>query len=190
MLDAVIHLQGSSVVVVHPSSEEEAGEEVAEGPGPIVPELKELYWGAGAFIVMALLMRFVLVPKVRKGMQARYDGIRADHDAADAQRAAAKAEVVDYDSAIAGVKAEAAARVDAARQTIERERAAALAEVNARIAEARAAAAADNDAARAEVQGQIKAAVSDVAGRAGQLATGRMPDASVVARAVEEVMAQ
>lgn len=190
MLNAVIHLQGSSVVLIRPTSDEEAGEEVPEGPGPIVPELKELYWGAGAFIVMALLMRFILVPKVRKGMEARYRGVQAAHDAAESQRNAARTEVADYERALAGVKAEAAARVEVARQTIEQERTTAMAAANARIAEARAAAVAQADAARAAVQDQIKAAVSDVAGRAGELATGRAPDASVVSRVVEEVMAR
>ena len=189
MLNAVIHLQGSSVVLL-PTAEAEAGEEIPEGPGPIVPELKELYWGAGAFIVFAILMRLFLVPKVRKGMEARYNGIRSAHDAADSERAAARAEVAEYESQLAAIKAEAATRVDAARQTLEAERQAKLTEVNARISAARAAAAEQSAAVRASVQGEIKSAVSDVAGRAGELATGRRPSADVVARVVDEVMAR
>lgn len=189
MLNAVIHLQGSSIVLL-PAAEAEAGEEVAEGPGPIEPELKELYWGAGAFIVFALLMRLFLVPKVRKGMEARYHGIRAAHDNADHERAAARAEVAEYESQLAAIKAEAATRVDAARQVLEAERQAKLDEVNARIAASRAAAAEQTAALRASVQGEIKSAVSDVAGRAGELATGRRPSADVVARVVDEVMAR
>lgn len=189
MLNAVIHLQGSSIVLL-PAAEAEAGEEVPEGPGPIVPELKELYWGAGAFIVFALLMRLFLVPKVRKGMEARYHGIRAAHDAADGERAAARAEVAEYESQLAAIKTEAAARVDSARQTLEAERQAKLSEVNGRIAEARTAAAERAATLRASVQDQIKSAVSDVAGRAGELATGRRPAADVVTRVVDEVMAR
>jgi F-type H+-transporting ATPase subunit b len=188
VLDAVIHLQGSSIVAL--PAEGEAGEEVPEGPGPIVPELKELYWGAGAFIVFALLMRLFLVPRVRKGMESRYHGIRSAHEGADAERAAARAEVADYESQLGAIKAEAAARVDAARQVLEGERQAKFAEVNSRIAEARSAAAEQVAAARAAVQDQIKSAVGDVAGRAGELATGRRPAADVVTRVVEEVMAR
>ena len=42
----------------------------APGPGPIVPELKEVAWCAGSFILLALLLRFWLVPAVKKGMDA------------------------------------------------------------------------------------------------------------------------
>ena len=34
----------------------------AEGPSPLAVEAKELAWGAGAFIVLAVLMRFWLFP--------------------------------------------------------------------------------------------------------------------------------
>jgi F-type H+-transporting ATPase subunit b len=189
VLRAVIHLQGSEVFLL-PMEEEGAEEAVDEGPGPIVPEAKELYWGAGSFVVFAILMRLFLFPRVKKGMDARYHGIRAAHDAADTERASAKAEVADYDAQFAAVKAEASARVDTARHTLEAERQAALAEVNARIAEARSQAQARADEVRASVQDQIKSAVSDVAGRAGELATGRKPNADVLQRVVGEVMAQ
>ncbi|OPZ01086.1 MAG: Chromosome partition protein Smc [Alphaproteobacteria bacterium ADurb.BinA305] len=46
------------------------------------------------------------------------------------------------------------------------------------------------DAAKAAVRGQIESAVADVAGRAGELATGKRPDAAVVSRVVSEVMAR
>lgn len=185
MLTAVNHLQGLAVRLAT-----EAGGEVKEGPGPIVPEMKELIWGAGSFIVFALLMRFYLFPRLKKGMDARYAGIRADHEQADAERASARKEVADYEAQLATVKAEAAAKVDAARQTLEAERQQQIAALNGRLAEKRAAAAAEAEAAKAAVRDQIHAAVADVAGRAGELATGRTPDATVVARVVSEVMAR
>lgn len=163
---------------------------VSKEPGPIVPEVKELIWGAGSFIVLAVLMRWVLFPKLKKGMDARYNSIRDAHDTADAARAGARAEVADYEAQLAAIKAEAAQVVEAARATLETERQAALAEVNARIAEQRAAALAQADAARDAARDQIHAAVSDVAGRAGELATGRRPSGDVVDRVVSEVMAR
>jgi F-type H+-transporting ATPase subunit b len=157
---------------------------------PIFPEMKEVAWGFGSFVVFALLMRFVLFPKLKKGMDDRYHGIRADHEAADAMRAAAHAEVADYEAKLAAVKAEAAAIVDAARQQLETERQAQLSALNARLAEARAAAAAQTEQARAAAQDQIRAAVTDVAGRVGELALGRRPNAEVVDRVVTEVMSK
>lgn len=184
MLTPVKHLHWLSRFVA------EGDVEAGEGPGPIVPEMHELAWGAGSFIVFALLMRFVLYPRLKKGMEARYDGIQSDHAQADAERASARAEVAAYEAQLATVKAEAAARVDAARQTLEVERQQAVAALNARVVERRAAAAVEADAARAAVRDQVHAAVADVAGRAGELATGHRPDASVVSRVVDEVMAR
>lgn len=189
MHSAVVHLHGSTVHFVSAAGSGTA-ETVSKDPGPIVPELKELAWGAGSFVVFALLMRFVLFPKVKKGMDARYEGIRSSHESADAERSSARAEVADYEGQLAGIKAEAARVVDAARATLETERQAKLAEVNAGIAERRAAAVAQADAVRVAARDQIHAAVSDVAGRAGELATGRKPAADVVDRVVSEVMAR
>ena len=189
MLTAVIHLQG----LVQQGFVAAEGI-VDPGPGPIVPELKELVWGAGSFVVLAIAMRFYLFPRLKKGMDERYAGIRNDHETADAERAAARREVADYEAWLATVKAEGAARVDAARQQLESERQAQVAALNVQLAERRAAAQAQSDAARLAVRDQIEAAVADVAGRAGELATGRRPDAAVVAavvtRVVNEVMAK
>lgn len=184
MLTAVIHLQ----TLLLPAAGD--GPEVPAGPGPIVPELKELYWGAGAFIVFALLMRFYLFPRLKKGMDARYGAIRGQHEAADQARTSARGDVAEYERQLAAVKAEALSRVDAARATVEAERQARLATVNAELADLRSAAAAENDAAKAAVRDQIHSAVADVASRAGELATGRRPDAAVVDRVVNEVMAR
>jgi F-type H+-transporting ATPase subunit b len=157
---------------------------------PLAIEMKELIWGGASFVVFAVLMRFVLFPKVKKGMDARYASIRTSHDTADAERSNARAEVAEYEAQLVAIKAEAAKAVDAARATLEAERQAKLTEVNARLNAQRAAAVAEADAQRAAVRDQIHAAVSDVAGRAGELATGRRPSDDVVTRAVSEVMAR
>ena len=184
-----VHVDGSTVHLVSTAPPGEA-ETVSKDPGPIVPEVKELAWGAGSFIVFALLMRFVLFPKVKKGMDARYQGIQSSHESADAERSTARAEVAAYEAQLAAIKAEATKVVEAARATLETERQAKLAEVNAGIAERKAAATAQAEAARTAARDQIHAAVSDVAGRAGELATGRRPAADIVDRVVNEVMAR
>jgi F-type H+-transporting ATPase subunit b len=172
VLTTVIHLPGLAPMAVGT----EAGTETRDaGPGPIEPELKELYWTAGSFIVLALAMRLFLFPRLKKSMDARYNGIRTDHEQADATRAAARAEVADY---------------EAPREQLESERQEQIAALNARLAERRAAAQAESDAAKLAVRDQIHAAVADVAGRAGELATGRRPEASVLDRVVGEVMAR
>jgi F-type H+-transporting ATPase subunit b len=144
--------------------------ECGPGPGPIIPEMKELAWGAGSFIVFALLMRVFLYPRLRKGMDARYNSIRDGHEAADAARASARSEVAQYEAAVSAAKADAAKVVDAARATLESER---QAQINA---------------ARASARGQIEAAVADVVTSAVEAATGKRPDGAVVSRAVADAM--
>jgi F-type H+-transporting ATPase subunit b len=168
--------------------ETEIGEEVDEGPSPIVPEIRELVWTAGAFVVFALLMRYLLYPRVRRGMDARYNSIATGHSSAEATRAAARAEIADYERQLAAVRAEAAARVDAARQELESERVGQLAATNARLAQERAAAAEEDEAARVAVRDQVESAVADVVARAVELGTGTRPSPDVVRRAVAESM--
>ncbi|MEY3482043.1 MAG: synthase subunit [Actinomycetota bacterium] len=158
------------------------------GPNPIAPENKELFWGAGTFLVFLFVMRVFLVPKVRKGMEARYGEIRQGHESAEATRAAAQNDVAAYEAALAEVRAEAAARIDKARQTLDAERQAKVAEANSRIAAKRAEADKALDAARAAARGEVAAAVGNVASRAAQLVLGKAPDAAIVKKAVDSTM--
>ena len=158
------------------------------GPNPISPEMKELQWGAGSFIVLFILMRLVLFPRLKKGMDARYAGIRSDHEDADAAKSGARADVVAYETALNDVRAQAATRIDAARQTLDTERQSQLAQVNSRIAARRAEADDRASAVKAAGRGQISDAVAAIATRAGEIASGRTPDAAVVKQAVVSAM--
>jgi F-type H+-transporting ATPase subunit b len=170
-------------------AEEEAHEEVPEDDlNPIFPELKEIAWGFGAFIVLAVLMRWVLFPRMQRGTEARESLIRSGHEDAEQITAAAQGDADAYESQLASVRAEAASRIDAARATLEQERSERLAAVNAAIAERRAASAAEVERARAEAQGTVEMAVRDVAAAAGRLATGSEPDSDDVAESVSAVM--
>jgi F-type H+-transporting ATPase subunit b len=194
VLTAVVTRQGVSSVSVEillprAADETEAGvEELDEGPSPIAPEVKELVWGGGAFVVFAVLMRLYLYPKLKQGMNDRYASIRSGHEQADAARAAAQAEVAEYQAQLAVVKAEVAARIDAARQQLDAERTARLAEANAAAAAKRAAAAEQAEAERTAARDEVQAAVASVAARATELAIGRAPDAAAVSSAVDDVL--
>lgn len=166
-----------------------AAQESTTGPNPISPEGKELVWGAGSFLVFLVLMRIFLFPKLKKGMNARYNGIQADHEYAESTRISARTDVSQYESALVEIRAQAATRIDKARQTLDSERIAAIAEVNARIAQQRSNAEAEVSAARLAIRDQIAAAVATVAARTTQIAVGKNPDATVVQRAVSQAMA-
>jgi F-type H+-transporting ATPase subunit b len=180
---------GHSVVLNLPHSQVAAETTEDAGPSPIAPEVKELAWGAGSFIVLFVIMRLVLFPRLKQGMDARYGKIRGDHESADSVRAAAKGEVAAYEAELATVKAEARQRIDAARATLESERTAALTEANARIGARRAEATEAADAAKAAAAEHIEAAVVDVSSRVTELATGRRPDAAEVSTIVSALRA-
>lgn len=198
MLRAVVtqsggHVTGVSLVnadvsVLPAAAAGEATAAEGTGPNPIAPETKELAWGAGSFLVLLIVMRVFLFPRLKKAMDQRYANIRADIEGADAVKAAARNDVAEYERALAAVRTEAAARVDAARAKLDAERAEKLREVNARIAVRRSEAEAQAEAARSAVRGQISAAVSTVATTATTIAVGKAPDASVVQRAVDAAM--
>lgn len=194
MLTAVVTFSGSTfdvTLVGAPFVTAEEGTE-AKGPesdlNPIFPEVKEVVWGFGAFVVLALVMRLFLFRKVRDGMTARYDRIEGDRVAADEATTSARADVAAYEAQLASVRSDAQARVEAARATLETERTEQITAVNARIADKRGAAAAEVDAAKQAARGQVESAVVDVSTRLGELATGRRPSDDVVSRAVGDVM--
>ncbi len=195
MLTAVVTFSGPTTFEVAlqgaPFVTAEEGVE-AEGPendlNPIAPELKEVVWGFGAFVVLALAMRLFLFRKLRDGMTSRYDRIEGDIESAQESMASARADVADYEAQLAGVRADAQTRVEAARATLEAERTEQIAAANARIAERRGAAAAEVDAAKQAARGQVESAVVDVSARLAELATGRRPEDDVVRRAVGDSM--
>lgn len=158
------------------------------GPNPIAPEAKEFFWGAGTFLVFLFIMRVFLVPKVKKGMDARYGAIRGGHESADATRAAAQNDAAAYEAALIEVRAEATARIDTARQTLDAERQAKVTELNARIVAQRAQADQAMQAARVAARGDVASAVGSVTTRAAQLVLGRSPDSALVKSAVDGAM--
>ena len=189
----LVTTQQGQLLDVRVTAGDEAGTEATEAesasaPNPIAPEGKELIWGAGSFLVFLVIMRVFLFPKLKKGMDARYTGIREDFEQADATRQAAQSDVAKYESALAEVRAEAASRIDAARQSVDKERNDKIAEANSRIAAKRSAADAELAAARAKVRDQVAEAVATVTARTTQLAVGKSPDGSVVREAVQQVM--
>jgi F-type H+-transporting ATPase subunit b len=185
--DVEVALSGAPFPATDEGEEEE--HEVAENDkNPIAPEPKEIIWGFGSFVVFALLMRFWLYPRLRKGMDARYALIRGGHEQAEYITDAARDDASAYETQLATIKAEAQARIEAARSTLEGERAEKMTAVNARIAEKRAAAATEVEQARQAAQADVENAVRAVAARAGELATGRSPDPDVVNAAVADVM--
>jgi len=183
----LVHSTGHSLDGLQVSQGESSTTEPDEGPSPITPEGKELLWGLGAFLVLLVAMRLYLVPKLKEGMQRRYGKVVSDLEHAEEMRDAARLEVAKYETQLAAVRAEAAGRIDAARQVLDRERTDRINEANAAIAARRSAAASEAEAARIAVSASMEDAVESVAARLIELSTGRRPDEATVRRAVAEL---
>lgn len=201
-MSAVVHVAGGYVAAVliradettttvagsESGSTEATTEVAASDPSPLTVAPKELFWSLGAFLVLLALMRLVFYPKLRDGMAARERAVTDRQAAAATAKAAADAEVADYEAALAGVRAEAQGRIDAAVRTLEAERSTKLAAVNAELAAQRASAAGELDAAKAAVRNDIAAATRDVVTAAAQRVLGAAPDGGAVGSAVERAL--
>ena len=163
-------------------------ETTVKDTSPLEIPTGEIGWSLGSFAVLLVLMRTVLYPRVARGMKARADHIAKGLTDADATRAASQADVKAYDAKLAEIRAEAAAKVDAARAQVERERTEAVAAAGKGIAELRTAAAAQANETRQSVSGSVVDAASDVVATATQMLIGTVPDSATVRSAVSSVM--
>ena len=159
-----------------------------EAPNPILPTGKEMAWGLGSFLVLVLLMRVWLFPKLKKGTDARYAKTRADLDDAERIRAAGADDVARYEAAIADANAEAARRLELARQEVDADRGTKVTAANARIAERRGAAAAEVEAARREALASTQPVVLEIGASAAERILGVPVDRAAARPIVAEIV--
>ena len=177
------------VFLAQEDEHQETGTEAAEEPpNPILPVGKEIAWGFGSFLVLFVLMRYVLLPKMKAGMDARAQRIAGDHATAEQLLAQAEAEVTEYQAQVAAIRAEGQSRIDAARAEVEAERQARLGEVNATLGQRRADAAAEVEVAKQAAMGQVAEAVAEITDTAAARVLGRRVDPAKVRAAVDEVV--
>ncbi len=159
-----------------------------EAPNPILPVGSEMAWGIGSFLVLVLLMRVWLFPKLKKGTDARYAKTRADLDDAERIRAAGADDVARYEAAIAEANGEAARLLEQARGEVDADRTAKVTAANARIAERRAAAAAEVEAARQTALASTEPIVVEIGASAAERILGVPVDRERARPIVAEIM--
>jgi F-type H+-transporting ATPase subunit b len=159
-----------------------------EAPNPILPVGSEMAWGLGSFLVLVLLMRVWLFPKLKKGTDARYAKTRADLDAAERIQEEGAEDVARYEAAIAEVNAEAARVLEQARQQVDSDRTAKITAANARIAERRAAAAAEVEAARRTALASTEPIVLEISASAAERILGVPVDRNAARPVVAEIV--
>ena len=148
-------------------------EEAGEADNPILPVVNELFWGAVAFAALSVLVKFVLLPPVRATMDERAAKVRGDLDAAEVARSRAGSAANEVHDQLAGVRAEAAEIVDAARAEGESVRARVIAEAEATAAGIRAASADEIAGARADAIVGVKPQVAELAADAASRVMNR-----------------
>ncbi len=161
-----------------------------EAPSPIIPELNEVIWGGGAFLVLLALMLWKGFPAVKKIMDERSEKIASDLDQADQTKADAQAVKAQYEAELADAKSEASRIIEEARQQAETLRADLQERAEADIADMRTQAALDFDAARERAMGDLQAEVSDIVVGAAERVVEANLDAEAQTRLIENYINQ
>ena len=143
----------------------EEGEEAGEVINPVLPAWNEMFWGGLFFIALYLLVRYVFLPTAKRAMNDRAATIRADLDAAEAARSQAVSATAEAEDQLAGVRAEAASIIEAARAEANAERQRLIGRAEREVA-------AMKEIADSEVERDRNEAMAAVQSQVSQLAVG------------------
>ncbi|MDP6492851.1 MAG: F0F1 ATP synthase subunit B [Acidimicrobiales bacterium] len=165
--------------LLHDEAVQDELEKCFEAPSPILPELNEIIWGGGAFLILFVLMVKKGFPAVQGAMDARANRIRSDLDEADRAKLEAQSVKSDYEARLADAKAEASRLIDEARGDAEKVRADLVARAEADAAGIRERAAAESDAAKAQAIADLRAEVASIALGAAERVVQSSLDAEV-----------
>jgi F-type H+-transporting ATPase subunit b len=187
---AVIQVAATGYSVVVPRQETTTTTaSTEEAPNPILPVGSEMAWGIGSFLLLVLLMRVWLFPKLKKGTDARYAKTRADLDDAERIREEGAEDVARYEAAIAEANADGARLLERARQEVDADRSTKVGAANARISERRGAAAAEVETARQAALASTEPIVLEIGASAAERILGVPVDRAAVRPVVAEIVA-
>ena len=176
----------SILVFAETASEDLAGAIAEETKNPILPVVSEMLYALVFFCALWALMKFVLLPRITKVMDAREAKVRDDLAAAEAAEEARVAKLAQYENELAGARAEASAILDAARAEGDAERRTQITAAEADVAAAKAEAAAEVAAAKAQARAELTGAITDIAIGAAEAVVQKPIDRSSNARVVEQ----
>jgi F-type H+-transporting ATPase subunit b len=161
-----------------------------EAPSPIIPEINEVIWGGGAFVVLLALMLWKGFPAVQKIMNERSEKIASDLDEADKAKTDAQAVKSQYEAELADAKSAAAAVLEEARQQAEVLRSDLQARAETEISEMKAQAASEIEAARERAMGDLQSEVADIVVGAAERVVEANLDAEAQARLIDNYINQ
>jgi len=153
-----------------------AEEEEWDGLKLILPDGPELLWTAIFFFGLWALMKYVLLPPIIEGRDARLARVRTGQDSVSDSESELAQITAAHEERIAAARSEAASVIDAAREEADSQRAQAVGAVEDEIAKLRANAQAEIDTARVDALAGAKGAVSQLAVGAASKVLGRNVD--------------
>jgi F-type H+-transporting ATPase subunit b len=177
-----------SEVAPSAGNEAETAHTEAQPDNPILPTGPELAWGAGTFLLLWALMKFVLLKPIIKTMEERSERIQRDLRNAEELRSEAAAALTEYETSLASARAEASRIIDAARQEAEEERRRVLAEAEAEVTGLRSAANAEVAQAKREALASMRASVSSIAVQAAGLVVQKHLDETAQRAIVDDFL--
>ena len=163
--------------------------EVEDVPNPVLPATNEIFWSAIFFLLLWGLMKYVLLPPIRKLQAQRAQKLQDDRDAAQrAEEDLAKAQA-DYDTAFQAAREEANLLLDEARTRASDRRAELVGAAVADVSESRAAATREMSVARSEAVDSLRDQIRELAVDAAANVLGNRPsETAVVDRTIDELL--
>lgn len=153
----------------------------AEGPnGKFIPsDVKELYWGGAAFLIVFGLIVWKVFPLINTALKGRGESVAEELAAAEEAQAAADAEVAALKAKLGDADADGRALVEQATAQAEQLKIDAAAKAESDAESIRQKAAADVDGMRAQTAADIQAEVSAKAlAVAEEVAVSNLDDAT------------
>ncbi len=155
-----------------------AADEVVESEetiNPVLPEVHEIFWSAVFFILLWMLMKYVLLPPIRRLQAARKQKLQDDQDAAAQAELDYKNAKVNYEEALASARQDANELMEQVRNRASSRRQEIIADAIASVATARATATAEIAEARQRAIEDLRPQLRTLAVQAATDVLGRAP---------------
>lgn len=161
----------------------------SEPPNPVLPDhLGEIVFSTLFFFLLWGLLKYVLLPPIIEGRDARRAKAQASKDAVSGSEARLAAIRAEHEEKLTSARAEASRIIDAARAETDAQRASAVAEVEQNIAALKAGKTAELDGARSAAMAGARGDVDNLAVAAASKVLGKQLDVGAQRSILDRVL--